>query len=324
VDDETTIEAEEQLGRDMSYADEIALLQKENEMSIEELRAMYANMERDSSDHETSDEEEQVKQPVIDDTGTVAASNSLSLLDEDDHEEINEFHPDDEVDDETTIEAEEQLGRDMSYADEIALLQKENEMSIEELRAMYADMEQHDNSETDTMEVDSVDDDATVTAGNILAEKSSLAILNATIDDVDDENEEDFTIQDMNMELDDETTIDAEEKLGRDMTYEQEISLLEQENEMSVEELRKLYGLDASEDGSEAATSADDTLKRKRDESVDESDDDAHEDKKCKLVKDEGLTALKSLAATDARARETSKFMFIACCSLLLHRANNI
>mgnify|MGYP001371515554 CR=1 FL=1 len=42
-----------------------------------------------------------------------------------------------EIDDETTIEAEEKLGRDMSYKDEINLLTKENEMSIEELKAMY-------------------------------------------------------------------------------------------------------------------------------------------------------------------------------------------
>jgi hypothetical protein len=234
-------------------------------------------------------------------------SNNLSLLDEDDHEEKDEFHPDNEVDDESTIEAEEKLGRDMSYADEIALLQRENEMSIEELRAMYANMDQQQSSDdSDGMESDKVDDDATVEAANIPPQKSALAMLNATIDDADDESEEDFTIQDVNMEVDDETTIEAEEKLGREMTYEQEISQLEQENEMSVEQLRKLYGLDQSSDNaSEYITS-----KRKQDEMVDESDND-RSDKKSKLddAKDEGLIALEALAATDARARETSEFI---------------
>ena len=180
-------------------------------------------------------------------------------------------------------------------------------MSVEELRAMYANMEQQQQqqaeSDSDPMDEDTSADDATVAAANIPREKSSLAVLNATINDADDENEEEFTMQDATMEVDDETTIEAEERLGRDMTYEQEISQLQQENEMSVEELRKLYGLDQSDsDSSDGAT-----LKRKQDEVVDESDDD-HSDKKPKVDEDEGLTALQALAATDARARETSEY----------------
>ena len=86
--------------------------------------------------------------PVSDNVDTIT-SNRLSLLDEDDFEEKDEFHPIDEVDDETTIEAEEILGRDMSYADEIALLQRENEKSIEDLRAMYANMDENDSTKSD-------------------------------------------------------------------------------------------------------------------------------------------------------------------------------
>jgi hypothetical protein len=59
---------------------------------------------------------------------------TYSVAIEDDHEEKDEFHLEREkLDDERTIEAEEKLGRDMSYEDEIKLLNQENEMSIKEL-----------------------------------------------------------------------------------------------------------------------------------------------------------------------------------------------
>jgi len=48
VDDETTMIAEERLGRDMTYEEELAMLTWENEMSLEELRAMYAGMDDDN------------------------------------------------------------------------------------------------------------------------------------------------------------------------------------------------------------------------------------------------------------------------------------
>ena len=45
-------------------------------------------------------------------------------------------------DNETTIEGEEKRGRDMSYKEEIALFDNEKDTPVEELRAMYARMEQ--------------------------------------------------------------------------------------------------------------------------------------------------------------------------------------
>jgi hypothetical protein len=119
------------------------LLQRVREMSIEELRALYANM-KDGDREELSSENESAT-AAHDDASQEA---TLALLDEDDHEEKDEFYADmEEMDDETTIEAEERLGRDMSYQDEIDLLKKESEMSIEELRAMYADIGDDSNEE---------------------------------------------------------------------------------------------------------------------------------------------------------------------------------
>eukprot|EP00804_Cyclotella_cryptica_P000370 CCRYP_008690-RB/>CCRYP_008690-RB protein AED:0.12 eAED:0.19 QI:0/0.90/0.83/1/0.90/0.91/12/164/2166 len=306
LDDETTIEAEEKLGRDMSYADELALLQRESEMSIEELRALYYP-NRDNTDNQFAPDEQETPERSKKEEAEIAEASSLALLDEDDHEEKDEFHPDtnEGLDDETTIEAEEKLGRDMSYADELALLQRESEMPIEELRAIYYantdNNESDSDSAADAMDIDRKVDDDVATDTESAENNSSLALLTHSIDDENDE--EDFTIHDTSMELDDETTIEAEEKLGREMTYDEEISQLERENEMSVEELRQLYGLDQTDDES---LSEETLTKRKQEDAVDESDDGQPEKRpKVETDEDEGLTAMRSLAATDAKARET-------------------
>lgn len=286
LDDETTIEVEEKLGREMSYADEIAMLQRENEMNVEELRAMYAIMDESNNDSVDDDSDDQSA------TEEDAGDQALALLDEDDCEEKDEFHPDHiaEVDDETTIEAEEKLGRDMSYADEIELLQRENEMPVEALRAMYANINETESDDDGAMDYEMGD-----------TFKSALALLNE--DDCEEKDE--FHPNDNVVEVDDETTIAAEEKLGRDMTYEQEISELEQENEMSVEELRKLYGLDQLDQVDESSGVS--SKRKHEDDETSKSDIDNNKpsNKRAKTVDDEGLTALQTLAASDAKARET-------------------
>jgi len=60
------------------------------------------------------------------------------------NEKMDEVHleGDDKMDNETTIELEEILGCDMFYQDKINLLKREGEMTIDKLRAMYADMDE--------------------------------------------------------------------------------------------------------------------------------------------------------------------------------------
>ena len=69
---------------------------------------------------------------------------AVALLDEDDHEKMDEVHleRDDKIDNKTTIKLEERLGCDMSYQDKINLLKREGEMTIDKLRAMYANMDE--------------------------------------------------------------------------------------------------------------------------------------------------------------------------------------
>lgn len=123
LDDETTIAREESLPQDASYSEELDLLKQGAEMPIEELRQMYSNLANGSDDDRINE------------------YNVNSSSDENDDEEF-ELAAVPDVDDETTIAAEEKLERDMSYEEELSLLQRENEMSVEELRAMYSGMEQ--------------------------------------------------------------------------------------------------------------------------------------------------------------------------------------
>ena len=216
-----------------------------------------------------------------------------SILAEDDHKEMDEFHPDnEELDDEMTIDAEERLGRDMSYKDEIELLKRENEMSIEELRAMYSNMEEVDNNDSQQSEDEELEEE-TLSGEDEPKEETAMSLL------AEDDHEEKDEFHMEEEECDDETTISAEEKLGRETTYEQELSQLQVENEMSIEQLRKLYGLDADGDNTEMSTRK---PEKRKQEIIDRS---FTLSKKAKTDSDEGVEALKLLAASDEQARQT-------------------
>jgi hypothetical protein len=131
VDDETTMAQEEALPREMSAQEEIELLQRESEMSVEDLRKKYVAMfeQQDSQANDDYDEEED-SMPESEDASTTNET-LFKLLhplsgdynDADENADDEGFEPTgDEVDDETTMEMEEKLGRDMTYKEEIDML----------------------------------------------------------------------------------------------------------------------------------------------------------------------------------------------------------
>lgn len=243
VDDETTIDAEERLGREMSAEEEINLLEKEGELSIEELRKMYAAMEESNQAEQKEDDtadDMSAKMPAQENLKMPAKTpDVVDVFEEDDAGEEDEFKPiaTGEVDDETTLDAEERLGREMSPDQELTMLQQENEIPVEQLRAMYAQMAAAEDEGSDLGQEDEVVNDQNykedATLGKLL--------------DNGEEDIEDFVPE--KLEVDDETTMEAEERLGRDMSYQDEIDLLKREGEMSVEELRKLYAAPPIENG---------------------------------------------------------------------------
>ena len=269
VDDETTIEAEERRGREMSYEEEMSLLQQEGEIPIEQLRAIYAGMEEDSDDL-VSDESETQSQ------SSVGNGQSLrEMLEHGESDEGDEFRPDAaEFDDETTMEADERLGRDMSFEAEINLLKRESEMPVEELRRMYSGMG-----------AENGDDD-------------SHSLDESIFDEDDHESEDEF--RPAVEAVDDETTIEAEERLGLEISVEDEIAILQRESATPVEDLRAMY-----KQMEEADTSSD------QDMSVD--NDDAQKGQQGRkrsrpdsdLDDDDGEAALKALKIAEDRARMT-------------------
>ena len=273
VDDETTIKAEERLGRDMTYEEEVALLENEGNIPIERLRQMYSGMNDDTDDIDDDMVEEEGDQSEI-----LGAAQLLSQ-DDNDASEQEDYQPKagETVDDETTIAAEEQRGRDMTYEEEISVLQQESEMPIHELRAMYSQMERE--AETEEAEKQSS-----------FASELDKAIEN-------EENDEEFRLQ--GEEVDDETTIEQEERLGREMSAESEIAMLKAESELPVDELRAMYK--ETDDHNKSTNPS----KRKRESPATDRRNKNRRLESESSSEDSGRVALDALEASAERARKT-------------------
>lgn len=292
VDDETTLDVEEKLGRDMTYEEEIALLQNEGEMPIEQLRAMYASVNNESE----GDEEMESEEDVSGEDTPASVLHELAAAQVDDGEN-DEFEPNDgdAVDDETTMDAEEKLGKDMSYEEEIALLKRESEMTVEELKAMYAGLDEGaDEQSASDDEVDEGTDEASAEDG-----EAAMSDLFA-IDEIAEEQENDDEFSPDRDEQDDEATMEAEDRLGREMSPEEELAMLKEQSEIPIESLRSMYQQIEGEASSTSSLS-----KRKRDsKTVDTSTKKTRRDLK-EDNSDTGMAALEALEASAERAQKT-------------------
>jgi hypothetical protein len=259
-DDETTFVEEERLGREMSAEDEIALLQQENEIPVEQLLSSYFSKPQHNNEHQYQEDE---------DTDQAISSSSSSGSDD--------FVMEEEVDDETTLIEEERLGRDMSVEEEIALLQQENEIPVEELLSSYfSTIRQHH-------EEDVNDKASTSSSGS-----------------------EEYVMD--TEEIDDETTLIEEEHLGREMSAEEEIALLQQENELPIEQLLSSYvsngDIEEPSDGTSCKSSED---------SMEENDAEhtpisilggKTKERESTGNKNENLSIMEALQSSETRARE--------------------
>ena len=304
-DDLTTFVEAERLIKKSDLDHELEQLRIEGDMDVEELRALY-HMDTTESEQplETPTDHAERENIASLESSTTRPSSSAtsgkrqaySGSDADDDADISDVedydiaaHPndsedssgeyhlvgDEEQDDETTLIAEELMGRDMSYEDEIALLEQENNMSIDQLRERYLGMkngsshhhqmlaamqEELSDQQSQDESVSTTSSQATLTVRvgrpsrrTARAFNLSLMGLNPTASleaepltqDALSGSEGEFVANDS--EVDDETTLIEEEKHGRQMTYEEEIKILERENAMSVEELRALYANPPSE-----------------------------------------------------------------------------
>ncbi|KAE8909983.1 Protein PHOTOPERIOD-INDEPENDENT EARLY FLOWERING 1 [Phytophthora fragariae] len=243
-DDETTIEEEEQTRGPVSRRqarEEVATLQEEAEMSIEELRARYAAVEEagGGADAEDSSEDEE-----------------FELVEE-------------EEDDETTIAAEERRSGPVSrkHAAEVAALQEQGELSIEELRARYAHALEADEAEEDVA----------------MADEDVVMMDDEEVGDEAGDGEFVPTRREEEDQADDETTIEEEERLNGDVSPSrsaEELRLLQEDGEMSIEQLQARYAAmsddeESVDDDDESSGSEDgrDAIEANREQDRPESED---------------------------------------------------
>ena len=309
-DDETTLLEQEAREQGEDKAEEIAMLQKEASMSIEELRAMYANItddeDEDIDDEDNDDEDEKIS--TIADGNEVVPFLKNSILDADNayddvEEQDDEFHvEDDEQDDETTLLEQEAKEAHINREEEIALLQKDGEIPIEQLRAMYSSMMENDSVD------EGKDDDDDENNKN-----------EDTDDEVEQDDDDDFHAVE---EQDDETTLLEQEAREQGEDKAEEIAMLQKEASMSIEELRAMYA--NMEDNQTDDDEGDDDMdvdehddedenilqtnsqKEKRQISFGDVITDADKNGEMQLVKagvEKGDDALKRLEAADEEAR---------------------
>lgn len=231
LDDETTIAVDEQLTTTREVEEEVALLAEEGELPIEELRRRYAAALAGGGSDEGASESEQ--------DGDVAASAQSAGDDDGDGDEDFEPPTDEEGDDERTIAAAE--ANDFTryeVAEEMQLLQEESELSLEELRARYGGA--FDASD------DASDEEEKPASRSALAESSD-----ADEDSKDVDTDEDFEVGEE--EPDDESTIAEAERTQRRsrQDLDDELTLLQEEGELSVEELLARYAHARDDDGSD-------------------------------------------------------------------------
>ncbi|RHY49616.1 hypothetical protein DYB34_009343, partial [Aphanomyces astaci] len=143
ADDESTIEAEEQFQSKADVAMEVALLQEESTMSIQALRAKYAAIMEEGEEEEEGEDGDDIAwnkdvTPAInlDEKARIQTRGQAEGTESDGDFEMDDIE--EPADDESTIEAEEQLQSKADVAMEVQLLQEESTMSIQALRAKYA------------------------------------------------------------------------------------------------------------------------------------------------------------------------------------------
>lgn len=258
VGDEFVLGNEVTTGRNLPCNDELEHLKVENEIPIEHMRAIdHRRNDNFYEDVESEADNLIGDDPVLLSTTQLLADGSLTG----DADSSEEYEDEEAFDDEKTMEAEEKLGRDMSYEEEIAMLDRENEMSIDELRAMYTQKEEEVDEEDDVLD----DKEALIENSNTsqLASDSPRSI-------DDQENDGDFS-PDEDIE-DDELTIAAEERLGREISAEEEITMLQKESELPVDEFRSMYQMLAEGTRDIDSLRPSSTMKRKRREEADADD----------------------------------------------------
>jgi SNF2-related domain/HSA len=227
-DDETTMEAEEQLGGGPNAAQELSELQGDAELSVEELMAKYYGGSKGAADDDDAADSDA-------DDGYPSDSSAI--------EEAA-----------TTAEAAPSIAQSTAAAGATAVTAVTTDAAAADSTAVTADAAAAavdmvgDIVVSETYEIPDSQTAAAKAAAAAATAAGDAAVITAA-----DEHDDDDEYQLDNDEPDDETTMEAEEQLGGGPNAAQELSELQGDAELSVEELMaKYYG------GSSGATADDD------------------------------------------------------------------
>ena len=253
IDDDTTLNEEETNTRDISITDEIALLKKEGDMPLEELRALYrTRYQTEVNESEDNSEESSQKSNELNNKRTTSFKLSDDLTSSDDDDSFMDESVSEE-EDETTLLLEESFGQEMCATDELNILHRESQMSIEDLRAMYQGFNESSN-DVDLIDNNDSSENASISQKleheidyeeSTFSEESNINVKIDNENEVEEndfqeiESDEDFEIEEE--ESVDETTFLDELQKGREISIEEEISTLRKDAELSLEELRAKY-----------------------------------------------------------------------------------
>lgn len=183
----------------------------------------------------------------------------------------------------------------MSYEEEISLLKDESEIPIDELRKMYDVMNKSQEEESEAHYGSESDMD-----GEIVTET-----LSEQLNSIEDVTEDDEFQPDSTIIIDDETTLEQEEKYGQDVSYEEELSILKKESEIPLEDLHSMY-IEMENTITNKKSNANGKKRRLNQCDSDEKDT-AKKHKKAvhENIYDERSSALQKLEAADDKARHT-------------------
>jgi E1A-binding protein p400 len=179
---------------------------------------------------------------------TAAGSVVTSVITTDDENmstdcDDGDFHPDDnpdEPDDEETIAREEEAGDDADHAAEIAQLNRENDLSLDELipAGYLSSITGHVADDASDQQRQSPDSNSEPSICDLAADQPPSSKVSGKRKRADDDEE--FRVPDGEDDEDDEKTI-AEQEAAESANYADEIRDLEQESELTQEELIAKY-----------------------------------------------------------------------------------
>ncbi len=229
-DNEATIAAEEQLMGAQNPAEEISALKLEADLSVEELMKQYGYVGKNKGEVEVGE--------TVAESGTGSAEERRNYLSDyyttamEESDSDKEFIAVEQVDDEETIAAEERLMGAQNPAEEISALKLEADLSVEEVMKQYGYVgEESALKNKDETEAESG-------TGSAKERRNYLSDYYTTAMEESDSDKEFIAVE----QVDDEETIAAEEQLAKPYSYSQELSALQSDAEIPIDDILRSYG----------------------------------------------------------------------------------